>query len=86
MTSELREVATGGGKQGKRAQKIKTSQRVVWIGMVREGRFIGFLNWLAVTLTEMENWRAIIVIGMGVDKEKKLSSGNADFSTFSFQI
>lgn len=33
------------------------------------GGFIGSLNWLAVTLTEMENWRAIIVIGMRVDKE-----------------
>ena len=68
------------GRKHKKLRRFKSCLN--WYG--EGGRFIGSLNWLAVTLTEMENWRAIIVIGMGVDKEKKLSSGNADFSTFSF--
>lgn len=32
----------------------------------------------------MENPRAIIVTGMGADREWKLSFGNADFSTIAF--
>ena len=53
------------GRKQKKLRRFKSCLNMDGEG----GGFIGSLSWLAVTLTEMENWRAIIVIGMRVDKE-----------------